>query len=263
VSTLDFLYESFGGFSSPTDGTDVQNAQLFSVFDPVRDRLASLFRVAINQEIAGDPDTVQTGSPWAVARAGTSLAAVRPVEDTLYQQPTKAILREAKFAYPLLAVYRQTEEDDEHSLYVEKTVCTWGIDYVLGPLTPEDYRKLAGALVAVRRIIRLCIRLRGHPAYESGVIQFGADRGDLMRIRMRRSVEGAASYGDEDEGNVFYATHIEVDTEEREGVARDADGHPTTYPEFDGASVNIGVGDGNEILPDVIQARTEVEFQDP
>jgi hypothetical protein len=257
MSTLDFLYERFGGFESPTDGADVEDGQLFSVFDPVRDRFAALFRAAINQEIAGDPDTVQTGSPWAVARVGTTHAAALPVADTLYQQPTKALLREAKFVYPLLAVYRQTEEHNEHSLYIDKAVCTWGIDYVLGPLTPEDYRKLAGPLVAARRIMQLCVRRRGHPAYESGALQFGEGKGSLMRVRLRRSVEGAAAWGDEEEGQIFYATHIELETEERD------DQDSTVFPDFAGASVNVGVGDRDQILPDVIQARTEVELQKP
>ena len=164
----DFLYKGYGDITSPIYGSDVKHKQLYSVCDPVRDRLLSLFSTAINYELGHHATTPTATSPWVIASADTSLAGQAPVADTLYDKPSRRFLEEAKFAFPLLALYRGIEESEEFTLEDDVLKCTWGLHYILGPLQAEHARKLKAALVFAVRIVKLTIEAFGHPAYERG-----------------------------------------------------------------------------------------------
>jgi len=247
----------FGDITFPVDATDVANNQLFSAFDPGRDQLLSLFSTAISVELGGDPAAVEANSAWANARSGTKLSAALPVAQTLYEAPRRSILRETAESYPLLALYRTTSEHDEYTLAQDRIVQNWGLEYILGPLDKADYRRLGGAFNAVRTIIHLTVRQKGHPAFEFGTVQFGPGKGQFSTIRIVDDTEGPATYGQEDEGLEFHALAMRLQTSELDGhVAGEA-------VDFEGATVTLGVGDDREVAPDVVVSRTEVPRQPP
>lgn len=252
------LWQSNGDVAFPTYGDDVADEQLFSVFDPGRDRLLALFKAAICWEFGRSTSSVESDSPWGIARVGTKLASALPVADTLYRMPTRAFLRETKVAYPLLALYRMQATHDEATLHYDRIACTWGFDYILGPLSADDERRLMGALNAVRMLIPVVIRGRGHPAFESGALQFGQGNGRFSSIRVTTSAEGPATFGQDGEGVEFPAIHLELETTELD----DADGEHQGAP-LEGATFTFGVGGSEDAEPELIIARTEPELMNP
>jgi hypothetical protein len=241
------LYRTVGQLELPVVAGDVTDAQLFSALDPGADILRGLFVAAINAELT---------AAWNVARVGTVLAARAPVEDSVYQLPDKSLLREAKFNFPLLAVYREEGTFTEHTLDQDEETTTWGVDYILGPLTPEDFRRLAAVMNAVRAVILLTIRMRGHPAYRSGELQFFPGRGHFASVALKSYKQGAATWGPEGEGQVVYVLSMQLETREHEYGAEGVD------PAFAGVSMGVGVGgDPAGILVDAAEAMTEFPLE--
>ena len=237
------LYRSVGELALPVVAGDVVNGQLFSCLDPAADMLIGLFSTAINAELT---------EVWNVARVGTALATKAPVQDTLYQLPDKALLREAKLAFPLLAVSREEGEFNEHTLDQDEEKTKWSIEYILGPLTPEDYRKLAAIMNGVRTTVLLCIRQRTHPAYRGGELQFFPGRGHFASVWLKTYKQGAAQWGPEGEGQIVYCLSMVLETTEHE---YGADG---TDPPFGGASMSVGMGGDGGVIPDETAVMTEL-----
>jgi hypothetical protein len=237
------LHRSVGELSLPVDATDVTNAQLYSALDPGADILRGLFTAAINAELT---------AAWNVARVGTALVAKQVVEDSIYTLPDKSVLREAKLGFPLLAVYREEGTFTEHTLDQDEEVTTWGIDYILGPLSPEDYRRLAAVMNGVRATILLVIRQRGHASYNGGALQFFPGRGHFASVYLKSYKQGAATWGPEGEGQVVYVLSMQLETKEHEYGVTGSD------PDFTGASMSIGLGgDPAGVLTDETEAMTE------
>lgn len=237
------LFRELGDFHMPVAAGSVVDGQLFSVFDPGADILLALFKSAINSELT---------AAWNVARVGTALASKSPVQDTLYQPPDKALLREARFEFPLLSLARGDCESNEHTLDQERIACLWSLDYIMGPLSPEDFRRLGATLNAVRAVVLEVIRMRGHPSYLGGALQFFAGRGHFASIRFANSKQGAATWGPEGEGQVVQLLSMQLETEEHEYQIDGAD------PDFAGVSMSLGMGGAAEgVLPDAIDVRTE------
>ncbi len=249
------LYEFFGDANYPA--TDVVNEQLYSSFDPGRDILLGLFAAAINQELGGSTTDVLTTSRWGIARVGTRYELTLPVADTYYEVPDKETLRKADLAFPFLALGRTDGEPGEQTLQIENDTCRWSLDYVLGPLKEEDKRRLGGVLKGVRDIIQLCIRRRGHPAYDDGALQFFEGTGGFSSIRAINYQMGPAEFGERGAGLIFHALHMTLETVEVEGAQEDS------VTPFEGVSITIGAGGPGGVLPDLIEARTEIPVQDP
>lgn len=251
------LFDTFGDLGFPLADTDVTDTNLFSAVDPVRDRMLSLFKTAINIELALSTTVTETNSAWFVVTPDTPLAGKLPVEDTFYKMPSRAAFRETALTYPLLALYRMKSMHEEHTLNYEKEIQTWGLDYILGPLKEDDFRRVGGALNAVKKIIHAVIKRRAHPEFEGGAVQFFATVGGLAKIRIVETTEGPAEYGQEGEGLEFMSLHMELETEEHEHQKDGAN------PDFDGATITIGVGEEQTAVPDLIVVRTEVPQQSP
>ena len=242
-------YLATGGIQHPTEATDVENGQLYSVGDPARDTLIALFSAAINAEL---------GAAWNSARTGTALSASAPVADTSYTAPRRSVLRESGYQFPLLAVYRTGEAPwSWFGLDVRQRRQRWGVDYILGPLKAEDERRLGGALNWVAAVVDQAIEQRGHPAYEDGDVQFyGADiptvwrPGTLASVSLISSQEGVASFGQDGEGVEFLACSMVLESTEFDGVDCEV------AAAFSGLNVSIDItGDGGT-LPDAIEIET-------
>jgi len=248
------MYEFFGDVDYPITGSEVQNTNLFSVTDPGRDNMIALFTAAINTELAQSTTVIEPTSAWAKVIPSTRLDGVMPVSDTTYDLPRRSVLRETKLTYPLLGVYRTQATHDEFTLAQERITQLWGFDYVMGPLSVADFRRLGGAMNAVRTIVQLVIRRRGHPAYKGGALQFGPGTGQFSTIQVTESSEGPAQFGQEDEGMEFHALHMVLKTTELAGLDAIA-------PTFEGSTVTMGVGTDGDILADFIEVKTEVPLE--
>lgn len=248
-----FMYRTLGGASYPTQGTDVTSEQLYSVFDPSRDVFLALFEAAINYELGHATGSVDSASPWGVARVGTKLASSQPVADTYHEIPTKEVLRRADIRFPLLSIGRTGGEFGEETLAIEADTGRWQLDYNLGPLKTEDVRRLGGALNAARNIIQLVVRQGCHAAYAFGARQFGS----FKSVRLVNYTMGPADFGERGEGLIFHALSMTIETVEQDGDVEGA------HPNYDGATVAIGVEGNGGVLPDVIIGRTEVPVEAP
>jgi hypothetical protein len=232
MSDNNFLFQRFGDVQFPTAA--VQNAQLFSILDPARDKLLALFKAAINQELAHSTTSVVAGSPWAVVRANTILSNAMPVQDVSYLQPTGDLLKESGWGMPLLCVYRTSAIHEEFTLQREVI----------------ERRKLAAMLVGVRSLFTLVVRKRSHPAYQNGTLQFGQGYGGFDTMKIVSSNEGPAQFSDQAGSNYYYAVHLDIETTELDNTIED-------YTDFEGVDLSVGVGGSDGTLPDAVQARTD------
>jgi hypothetical protein len=246
------FFSRIGAVSFPVEGDQVTDAQLYSVLDPLRDRLLRFFRAVINKELGQGIDTVEPTSVWAACRAGTKLAAALPVADTLYTQPTPDMVLSSAFSFPLLAVYREGSTDDEFTIDTERIGSRWGVDYIVGPLDPADHRRLSAAVHGAHMALLPALRTGRHPAYQGGAHQFPED--EIWKLRVVRSDVGPATFGERDRGQVFHALHIELAGEELVNF------DTTVYPAREGVDLNVGIGSDAGILPDVIQVSSDVPF---
>lgn len=249
----DFYFSKFGLVEFPVEGDQVTDTQLYSVLDPLLDRMLGLFRAAINQELGQGIDSVAATSVWAAVRTGTKLATALPVADVLYTHPTPQVVLSSKYSFPLLAVYRESGAGDEFSLALEQDKCQWGVDYILGPLDPADHRRLTAAIRGVFMVLKQTIRQGSHPAYDGGAKQFADE--ELWKLQLVRWQAGPAKFGEADKGQEFFALHLELGSEELVVPDEDAAAAP-----FEGTSVNAGIGGGEGgILPDALQMRTDTD----
>ena len=260
MSDLDFLFARFGDVNFPVD--DVENGQLFSALDPVRDRMLAFFKDAVNQELGGSTSTVTASSAWGTARVGTVLASAQPVQDVCYLAPTPDLMRETNWGMPLLCCYRTSAVHEEFSLQRELIRSTWGVDYILPPLAVDDRRKLAGVLSGVRSLLTLLIRRRSHPAYQNGALIFGSGYGGFDTLKVASSTEGPVAFSDQSGGNYYYALHLDLESVELDDMSMVVDANGNVVPTssatpFEGADIRVGVGGTDGTLPDAVLARTD------
>jgi len=159
------LYARHGALTLPPDVADVGDSPQ-AALDPGLDTLVNLFATAIAAEL---------GEVFSLAKIGTSLADFDVVQTVLPMASSASVLKRYKVGFPLLCVSRTGE-----GTYAEFTsgedILTqkWMVEYILGPLSLDDERKLGSLCVAVGKVISLTIRRGSHPDFQGGAIQFGA-----------------------------------------------------------------------------------------
>lgn len=125
--------------------------------DPAQDLLLAVFKAAINNDL---------GPAWEETRAGTPLASSNPVQTTVPHEPDTEVFQELKVTFPALCVSRVDEAKEKpFTAQYDATTQRWAIDYILGPLSIEDRRKIGGAVRHVREIIKEICNVGGHAAY--------------------------------------------------------------------------------------------------
>lgn len=236
-----------GDLSFPIDATSVTTTLV--ALDPARVQLMGLFKAAINAEF---------GTVWtkvvATLPAGHHLRGTQPVQDTLEMEPSHKTMVERKCAFPLLCVYRAGEATiDQRTLFVDQLLDKWSVDYILGPLDVGAVRKVQDICVAILKLIRAVVYRRGHPAYESGALQFFPGKGGFASIEVKRhSGPGQAKFAGDDSGTIYYALSVGLDTAETlEELASEAG-------DFEATDYSVAVGNATELVPDMIQASTDV-----
>jgi hypothetical protein len=244
------LYQSFGGTTFPTTAADVTDT-LVSL-DPGRDLLLELFASAINSEL-GEVWTAVTGT------MGTShpFAGTTPVQGKLPEEPTRQNLTSLKKGFPLLALHRDPEEETKYEPYtleVDKLTQQWKLHYILGPLDVIDQRKLKDIGQAVAKIVKLVIKKRGHPSYQSGALQFFGDTGSFSRVDLLSSKGPTqAGFGEGSDTTIYWSMLMKLETEELSSFVEGS------LAEVEAADISVGIGGGEGILPDAISAQTDAQ----
>jgi hypothetical protein len=248
------LYEALGGLDLPIDPAGISTT--LAPLDPARTVLAGLFKAAINAEL---------GPAWTKATAGLShkhlLFGSLPLADVLELEPSVPVMQDRKPAWPLLCVHRTgTATHEEHTLggQIQRITQQWGVHYILGPLDVGELRKLSDACIAVAKIVNLCIRRRGHPAYQGGALQFFQGHGRIGAIRIvSHDGPGQASFASDPKGVQYYATTLVLETVEYSYNVDGADG------DFEGLDLTIDAGSDDGVLPGLIYGASDVPYQYP
>lgn len=105
---------------------------------------------------------------FRASASGTALDGRRAVEHTAPTEPTKDYIETSKCDFPALFVYLTGEDEPEEKQFTQSLIQTttlWTVEYVLGPLTPENYERLQAALTVTRGIVSQICHAGGHPAY--------------------------------------------------------------------------------------------------
>lgn len=252
-------YETFGEFDTPVTADQLDGT--LGVIDGGVHVLAELFKAAINAELSEAwPALVgATGGPAGVIGSNHPLFNTSAVADTLEIEPSRQVMTQRKALWPLLAVHRV--EKGVYSWFtteIQRLTQQWAIHYILGPLDIGDLHKLNKICVAVPKIISMVLRDCGHRAYQGGATQFFAGSGAHFAYAWMKAHEGPghARFNDGDD-TIYYAVTVTIET------AEDLHDKDAAYAEFDGADYSIGVGDDQQIMPDVIDANTDAVYQDP
>ena len=249
--TVNSLYQKLGGLELPVTEDDIGESGL-AALDPQRDILLDLFATAINSEL---------GEAWTKLYApyGQRKLGEYPVTDRLPDEPTENLLTQRKSRWPLLAVHRSGAGTyEELTLEITRLRQPWKVHYILGPLDVIDSRQLKDICVAVAKVIALVIRKRGHQAYQNGRLQFFGDNAPnepspFTGIRVvSHEGPGQAGFGGEDSKTIYWAIEINLETTEVSSYDPDAEGC-----NFDGATMHVGIGGGEGLLPDGIVAKTD------
>lgn len=233
----------FGGVSFPLNPTDFDGT--FVPLDPARSRMAQLFASAIRAEL---------GPIWQkLTGTATPLLNTRPVETVFELDPTTHLTKQVGFKFPVLALHREGEQTwSEHTMQVDKCEQEWGLHYILPNLDIGDTRRIFDVLRIIPEIIRRVIRQRGHVSFEDGALQFFHDKGGIGSIKLTKAQWGQARFGGEVESPVWLATTCTLHTVE---YAADSE---SEFGEFEGVDWNIGVGDSTGIIPDMIEAYSDI-----
>jgi len=248
MTRADSMFQTFGDLHLPIDAADV--ATTLEPLDPGLGKLLALFKTAINSEYGPVWHKVVDALP-----VGHPLRASDPVADTLELEPSPSVMQQRKATWPLLCLHRTGEATYERvMLDQDRLTQEWGLHYILSPLDIGDLRRLAPICVAVGKLIRLVIRQRGHKSYEAGELQFFPDKGGFASIALdSQEGPGQASFaGGDNDGPTYYAVSFKLKTTEL--AYDDLDG----YGEYEGTDVSVGVGTGDAIVPDLIQADTSL-----
>lgn len=247
------LYSSLGALTLPPNVADVGDS-LQTVLDPALDKLVELFAAVITAEL---------GAVFDLAKVGTSLAGVDVVQTKLPMAPSVAVLQRYKAAMPLLCVCRDGKATwDELTLHEERMTQQWSVDYVVGPLSLDDERKLGSIAVAALKAIRGTVSRGYHPAFEGGAYQFraaylgddviadGSGGARFSKVRLVESTIGKARFADSPDSPEYLAASLVLETEE---IEEDAD----IDPMLDGASFSVGIGGLGGIQPALSNFTTE------
>jgi hypothetical protein len=248
----DSVWQRIGGTKLPVEAADIDATALtFEALDPARESLAALFAAAIRAELGTGADSAW-GLVCASLPSGAPLrASTNPIGSVLKLEPSARVMRELRAAPPVLAVHR-TGEVEYSDVSTEKTfrIQKWHAHWIAGPLTVGELHKLHDATLAVSATIQRTIMRRGHPAYQSGAVQFGSDTSYLASVRMLSHEAGQAQFAEGEEAPLYLAVRCVLETHER---TRDLD----EGGELLGLTLTADVGDAVELVPGLVVGLSE------
>ena len=210
------LNRRIGSLSFPlSDDSELDRAQRI---------LAELFRAAVESDFSGVWQTRAQKTPLASASS--------PVESVYLLEPDNETIRQLKPKFPALFVYTgDTETHARFSVARSVVTKTWGIEWILGPLDPEQASRLRPLLNAFGPLItEVCLR-GGHPAYamDAGnvhprqvLFEDDARGAAFSSVRVSGVTVGAASIAGE--SPLYWAANVTIETTEVSGTTDTAQG---------------------------------------
>lgn len=238
------LVGDFGDISFPLHQNGIDGT--FINLDPARSRLLALFAAAINYEL---------GTIWdkGIAGSASPLTGKRPVQSTFELDPVTHLTKQVKLDYPALCLHRVGEQSwSPHTMQVDKCEQEWNLHYILANLDVGDTRRFSDLLRVIPNIVLRVIKQRGHVAFEDGALQFFKNKGGLGSIEMTKVESGQARFGGQVESPVWLATTITLKTIEYSTNSE------TEFGPLEGIDWNIGVGDSTGIIPNMIEAYSDI-----
>lgn len=221
------------------------DATTLAYLDPGVDILLALLKAGINSDLQ---------PAWTDAATGTQLAGRAPVETTVPHEPTLDLMRSAKVKFPILCCH-PTDEVTREAFTKEEDVLVqrWAIDYIMGPLTTEEVRKVGAALRYVQKIVSNICKTGGHTAYalDGNAVQAeqvltgpGDDTCGFYRFKYINATRpGGASFGEN--SPTYWATRITCESSEPIGITTaDADVAHVGGRFFFGTGTGVAADDG-------------------
>lgn len=249
MTAAESLYQRLGSLSLPPDLDAIAEAKTLTALDPARRILADLFKAAINAELA---------EAWVAAVANRfsesgPISPTLPVADVLEMRPSKRVMQERQCAFPLLAIYRSGQAEDEpFNIGEYRLKQPWSLDWVLGPVDAATAFQLGDCAFGVTGVVRLVCRAKRHPAYRSGAIQFG-DGNPLGSIRVVSSAgPESAPFADDDSGQHYLMVSMILESLEYPGESSDDTVGPLT-----GADYDYGIGSLDGVQPGIMYSDTD------
>jgi len=236
IMTANSIYRGVGGTAFPLADTNETTA---GSLEPGRDILLALLAAALNDELA---------ARWTDASVGSSLSGTTPVADTLPDEPDSHILQTTEQSFPLLAVYWTGEGSwDEIDSGQNQLTRTFAVDYILGPLTSGDRRKMLDFLAAALKVMLLTIDRGGHMAYAvtpghatQPKLVLGPGMGTAnwsnCKIAPNSIRRGPAKFSDQE--TLYWAVSLDVLAAEIESFT-DGD---TRDNDYEGVNAELGTG---------------------
>lgn len=128
----------------------------------------------------------------AIAAITKAVAYVTSVDPTV-------VLLESQVQFPLLSVYRRSDEYDQRTLAYDHATSEWGVEFVLPPLSPAQYERVYPILKAVRDTLLDRIENTFDPGYQNG-----AKVWQLAQLESVRLTKGRFGSYDHDTGNLVF-----------------------------------------------------------
>ena len=240
------LYRSVGGYTLPVTAAAIDEDYTLDTVDNAKRRLLALTVAAVNAELGG---------AWAVVVPHIpEMRGTTPVVDSYPYEPTAQRMAERSTRFPALYLHRSGElQYDELTVNQPRKTAPWSMHYILGPLKIGGISKLENALWIVPDIVAATLDNGGHPAYASGVPQFGEGAGGLRKATLVTASAGTAKFASD--APVYYACLMQLRTEE---LITEQEG---TEAPYDGMGATYHVGDGQDMLHDALQTDTEIILQ--
>lgn len=186
--------------------------------------LLGLFRAALESDFSG---------VWATRAQKTPLASTNsPVESVYLLEPDNETIRQLKPRFPALFVYTgDTETHARFSVARSVVTKTWGVEWILGPLDPEQASRMRPLLNAFGPLLTEICLTGGHPAYAMDarnvhpaqvLFEDDANGAAFSTARVSGFTVGAASITGE--SPLYWAAHVTIETTEVSGVASATEG---------------------------------------
>ncbi|HEY3494739.1 MAG TPA: hypothetical protein VGK73_08645 [Polyangiaceae bacterium] len=230
-----------------------QGVGTFQDLDQANEILLKLFRAAIRSDL---------GTPFETASMGTSLMGKFAVEHYATAQPTEDYIKTSKVDFPALFVY-PLDEATPRGFTVARSMTTqqWAVEFILGPLGPDEVYRLRNMFRAVLKLVTEVVRVGGHPAYAMDpanvqpqqVLYWDGDGGcGFSTVTVTGAQMGAAAFSEG--GPAYHGVRVILETGEVSGVADETYGSvPHEGANFDitgDAEGDMDVGDPDDGDPD-------------
>lgn len=197
----------FGALELPTAAGDVTAS--LAELDTTRATLAALVKQALIDDLAPVWETAVATLPASSHLRRSPTPAV--VGQVLEVEPSERHLTQVKVDWPVLAVYRTGEaEVFELTLEIEAQRQRWAIEWILGPLGVDDYRRIGDALTFAAKVIQRALRRGWAAGLDDGALKFHDTNVSWIKVQQVQTGQLET-----EAGALFYGVRVGLEVVER------------------------------------------------